>query len=181
VEHIVGISDMKLADKPEDSLITYALGSCIGVTLFDPKRKVGGLVHCLLPFAKSDVQLSKNKPGTFVDTGVATLIKMLLDGGSEKTDLIACVAGGANLIDANNKCNIGDRNYAVVRKILWKNSILIAAESVGGSIPRTMYIEIGDGSTHVRSGDQSLQLVTHNNHPDVSSLERDRVPSGVRA
>ncbi len=154
----VNISDMKVSKNPEDVLVTYSLGSCVGVALYDPLQKIGGLIHCMLPLSKIDPVKAKDNPCMFVDTGLPLLLQTLLNLGAEKKRIVAKVAGGAVLLNDNGTFRIGERNYIVVRKLLWKNNILISAEDVGGSIARTVYLHINDGKTIVRSAGNEYEL-----------------------
>lgn len=158
MQHIVGISDMKMTTDPTDVIITYSLGSCVGVTVYDTRLKIGALVHCLLPLSKTDKARAETSPCMFVDTGMMSLISAMMEKGSKQRDLIACVAGGATIIDQKKTFNIGERNYAVLRKVLWKNNILIAAEDIGGSSARTMYLEMESGKSFVKSGTNISEL-----------------------
>lgn len=147
----IGISDMKVSNSTDDILVTYSLGSCVGVTLYDPVARIGGMVHCMLPLSKTDPEKAKNKPAMFTDTGVSALIQTALDMGAQKQRLIIKVAGAAQLMDENGTFRIGERNLTVLRKVLWKNNIIIAAEDVGGTIARTVFLHMDTGQTVVRS------------------------------
>ncbi len=147
----VGISDMKVSNNPSDILITYSLGSCVGLTLHDPVAQVGGLIHCMLPLSKIDKERAKKAPCMFTDTGVPLLIQELLNMGAQKSRLVAKLAGAAKLLDDSNTFRIGDRNKVVLRKVLWKNDILISAEDTGGSVARTMLLYMDTGRTVIKS------------------------------
>ncbi|MCX8065355.1 MAG: chemotaxis protein CheD [Candidatus Hydrogenedentes bacterium] len=154
----VNISDMKVSKNPEDVLITYSLGSCVGVTLYDPLQKIGGMIHCMLPLSKIDPVKAKEIPFMFVDTGLPLLLQTLLDMGADKKRIVAKVAGGAMLLNDDGIFRIGERNYIVVRKLLWKNNILISAEDVGGTVARTMILYINDGKTIIKSAGREYEL-----------------------
>lgn len=154
----VNISDMKVSSNPEDVLVTYSLGSCIGVTLYDPLQKIGGLIHCMLPLSKVDPERAKEVPYMFVDTGLPLMLQTLINMGANKNRIVAKVAGGAVLLDDNGMFRIGERNHIVVRKLLWKNNILISSEDVGGTIARTVYLQINDGKTIIKSAGKEYEL-----------------------
>ncbi len=158
MKHIVAISDMKISSAPEDMIVTYSPGSCIGLSLYDPAIRAGGLIHCMLPLSKIDPARAAERPFMFTDTGVPHLIGALLDLGAEKQRLVAKVAGAAHLLDNSSSFNIGERNQVVVRKLLWKNKILIAAEDTGGTVARTMTLCIDTGTTTLRSGGKEYEL-----------------------
>ena len=149
---------MKISTDPDDVLVTYSLGSCIGVTLYDPAACVGGMIHCMLPLSKIDPAKAKANPQMFTDTGVPALIQGVIDAGAQKKNLIAKVVGAAKLLDEKGTFKIGERNYVVLRKIMWKNNILIAAEDTGGTVARTMYLYMDSGKTVVRSLGQHREL-----------------------
>jgi chemotaxis protein CheD len=151
VNHVIGIAEMKVSNRPADVLITYSLGSCIGLALFDPQAGVGGLIHCMLPLSRMDEDKARANPLMFTDTGVLALLQAVFDLGAERRNLVAKVAGGAMLLDEKGLFRIGERNYAVLRKVLWKNNILLAAEEVGGTIPRTLTLYMNSGRTTIKS------------------------------
>ncbi len=138
---------MRYSTQPEDVIITYSLGSCIGLTLFDSEKKIGGLVHCMLPLSKIDAAKAEANPFMFIDSGVSAFLQTLFDLGAQRKTLVAKVAGGSHIMDDKGIFNIGERNNTVVRKMLWKNNILISGEDVGGSVPRTMSLDLATGKT----------------------------------
>lgn len=154
----VNISDMKVSSNPEDVLVTYSLGSCVGVTLYDPLQKIGGLIHCMLPLSKVDPERAKEVPYMFVDTGLPLMLQTLINMGANKNRIVAKVAGGAVLLDDNGMFRIGERNHIVVRKLLWKNNILISSEDVGGTLARTLYLQINDGKTIIKSAGKEYEF-----------------------
>jgi len=151
---IVGIADKQVTDNPNATLITYSLGSCIGVTLYDPMVKVGGLLHYMLPDSQIDAQKAQKNPWMFADTGIPLLFKEAYKLGAEKHRMQVKVMGGAQILDDSGYFNIGKRNYMVLRKIFWTNNVLIQAEDIGGNVNRTVSIEISSGKVWVKtSGD----------------------------
>jgi chemotaxis protein CheD len=126
-------------------LVTYALGSCIGLTLHDPKAAVGGLLHFMLPDSQLDRPRALENPFMFADTGVAAFVERLCRLGADKRRLVARAAGGASIMDPQNIFDIGKRNYLALRKILWKAGILLVSEAVGGTCSRNVFLEIGSG------------------------------------
>lgn len=94
----------------------------------------------------------------FTDTGVAALLTAVFELGAERRTLVAKVAGAASLLDDKGFFKIGERNHTVLRKMLWRNNILIAAEHVGGSQARTMYLHMATGRTTLRMGGQEIEL-----------------------
>lgn len=157
-EQYVGIAEMVFSGDPESILVASNLGSCLGVAAYDKKRKIGGMVHCLLPLSKSDPAKAAQKPAMYVDTGVALLLSELLNKGCAIQDLEINVAGGAQINDQNNFFEIGKKNHTVLRKLLWKNNLLIKGEDVGGGNSRTVSLMIETGEVWVKTNGQHFQL-----------------------
>jgi chemotaxis protein CheD len=154
----VDISDIKASRNPSDVLITYALGSCIAVIVYDPIRRIGGMIHYMLPVSSASPERAKQKPAMFADTGVPMLFEAVYALGAAKQDLVVKVAGGGALYDDNGVFNIGQRNYTILRKMFWKNRILIASEDVGGKKSRTVRLWIDTGRVIISShlGEEEL-------------------------
>lgn len=146
----VGIADLKVSANPNESLITYALGSCIGVTIFDPVAHVGGMLHLMLPQASVNPEKAKKVPCMFADTGVPLLFQRAYELGAKKERLVVCAAGGAEILADEGHFKIGTRNRTMLRKLFWKNSVLIAAEDTGGTHSRTMCLRLSDGLVTIK-------------------------------
>ncbi|MFZ4441407.1 MAG: chemotaxis protein CheD [Syntrophales bacterium] len=148
---VVGVADMKFSNNPQDVLVTYALGSCIAVVIYDPMVKVGGMLHYMLPDSSLDANKAKESPGMFADTGVKLLFKSCYTLGAEKKRIITKVAGGASILDNTNYFRIGEKNIMALRKIFWKNDVFIDCEDTGKNYNRTVRLDIADGKVHVKS------------------------------
>ena len=156
---IVGMADMQVSKEPGAMLISFALGSCIGVTLYDPLVRVGGLLHFMLPDSQIDLQKSQKNPWMFADTGIPLFFREAYKLGAEKKRIRVKVVGGSQVLDDSSYFNIGKRNYLALRKIFWTNNVLIHAEDIGGSVNRTIRLEIGSGRVWVKtSGDGEKEL-----------------------
>jgi len=151
VNIIVGVSDMKTSNNPDATLVTYSLGSCIGVAIYDPFAKVGGLLHYMLPESSLDSEKAKKNPFMFADTGIPLLFKTTYKLGAVKQRMRVVVVGGAQVLDQKGFFNIGKRNHTAIRKIFWKNKVMIDYEDVGGNVNRTIRL-------HVASGDMTLKV-----------------------
>jgi len=151
VERVIGISEYAVSSDPEETLVTYSLGSCVGLALYDPIAGVAGLLHSMMPLSKDNPVKSAENPAMYTDTGAQALLQAVFNAGATRDNLVAKVTGAASQLDEGKLFRIGERNYAVARKVLWKNGILIAAEDVGGSSSRTVYLSVADGRTTVRS------------------------------
>jgi len=159
VKHIVGVADMKISCSSGDVLVTHALGSCLGLAVHDPVAVVGGLLHIMLPQASIAPEKAQSNPFMFVDSGVPVFFRQLYAAGAVKPRCVVSVAGGSNIGGGDNdRFAIGKRNYIMLRKLLWKNGILVKAEDVGGTEPRTMYLEVGTGRTWLNTAGQERPL-----------------------
>ena len=158
MKHVVGVADMAVASKPGDVIVTHALGSCLGVVVYDPVARIGGLLHVMMPMSSVNPAKAKSNPFMFVDTGVPTFMTTLFDAGVDRRRMVVKVAGGANVHDNEDRFAIGKRNYTVLKKLLWKNNVLIEAEDTGGSHPRTMSLDIDSGVVTLSTAGQSTRL-----------------------
>ncbi len=155
----VNISGAKVSKNSAEVLITYALGSCIGLCLYDPKACVGGMLHCLLPDSRQNPEKAQQNPFTYADSGMSVLLEKLLSIGAARRRIQVTVAGGAKrLLTEADAFDIGNRNYMAIRRGLWKSGLFIKAEDVGGSSPRTMSMRIADGLVMIRSDGQKTVL-----------------------
>jgi chemotaxis protein CheD len=155
---VIGISELQVSNNPGDIMITYSLGSCVGLTVYDPVSRVGGMIHYMLPLSKISPEKAMQKPCMFGDTGIPLLLNKILEMGGAKDRLIVKAAGGSELLDQNRVFNIGERNHLVLRKILWKNNILLKAEDIGGNYSRTLRFEMDTGLTKVKTREGEKEL-----------------------
>ncbi len=158
MDRVVDIADLKVAKDPNSTLVTYSLGSCIGVAIWDPKTLVGGMLHYMLPESTVSPEKAKANPAMFADTGIPRLFRSVYQLGAQKGNLVVKIAGGAQLLDDNGTFNIGKRNYVMLRKLFWKNKVMIDAEQVGGSISRTIRLNVGTGRFTIHSRGQETEL-----------------------
>jgi len=148
---------MKVSGNIDDMLITHALGSCIGVAIYDPMVKVGGLLHFMLPDSSLDSKKAKKKPAMFADTGIPLLFKSCYKLGAEKKRIIVKIAGGARILDDANYFRIGQKNITALRKMFWRNNILIDGEDTGKNYNRTVEAYISTGRVIVKSSGKVLK------------------------
>jgi len=156
---VVGIGDCKVSNDPSDLLVTHALGSCIGVLVYDMSAKVAGLLHYMLPEASIDAEKARRLPYTFADTGIPLLLESVYRLGAAKSRLVVVAAGGAQMLDPNGIFNIGHRNHTAMRKIFWKAGIIVHREEVGGANSRTVSIEVGSGRMQLRTPGASVREI----------------------
>ncbi len=155
---VIDIADARVSNDNGATLVAYSLGSCIAVMLWDPAVRVGGLLHYMLPDSALSAEQAKAHPDMFADTGIPRLFRAAYELGATRENLIVKVAGGAQLLDDKGTFNIGKRNYVVLRKLFWRNGVLIDAENVGGSISRTVRLEVATGRVTIRSRSQEVEL-----------------------
>ena len=158
MRQVVGISEMKISRDPEDTIITHALGSCVGVAIFDPVACVGGILHYMLPMSSIDPEKAAKNPFMFGDTGIPAFFQAAYKAGAKKECLRVSMAGGARVIEIDNRFDIGSRNVVIARKLFWKNAVLIASEDVEGTIPRTMFLEMKTGRCWYTSRGETHEL-----------------------
>ena len=152
---IVGISDMKISQRPEDVLVTHSLGSCLGLAAYDPLARVGGLIHCLLPKASS---AGVANPYMYVNVGVPAMIRQLVALGASKAHLAFKAAGCSRMIHIANQFDTGAQNLAMLEALFAKNNVALAAKDVGGSIPRTVALRMDTGTFVIRSQGKEWQI-----------------------
>lgn len=145
----IGIADMKLA-RTQGTLVTYALGSCIGICLWDPLLKIGALVHIMLP-----INMEKNRisPFKYADTGIRLTLTKMEQMGAKRARIVAKIAGGAKMFNVpgnGSLGNIGQRNIASVHQVLRLEGIRLVKEDVGGSAARTLFFDVATGEGTVK-------------------------------
>ncbi len=155
---LIGIGEMAISDKPDEILTAPNLGSCLGVSIYDPVLKFGGMIHCMLPMSKSNTEKAQENPCVYVDTGVVKLLNDMTARGSSKRNLVIVAVGCSNISDTNNVFEIGKKNHTVFRKVMWKNGLLVKAEHIGDSLSRTISLHIGTGEVWLKFSGQTIQL-----------------------
>jgi len=154
------MGDMKAVKGGDDVLVTYSLGSCIAVAACDLQVGIGGLLHFMLPESRLDAGKAAQRPCMFADTGLAVLLEELERLGGQRRRLSIKLAGGAQVLDKANFFGIGQRNYTAVRRLLWKEGLLIDAEDVGGTDIRTVELDLATGRLNVKvSGHDRLRTL----------------------
>lgn len=141
----MGIAELVVSNNENEILVTYSLGSCIGLAIYDPEAKVGGMIHYMLPDSSLDSNRAEEKPAMFADTGVSALFDKAQALGLDKTRMRTVVAGAAQLMDDTGFFDMGKRNYDALKKIFGENTVIINAEDVGGHLNRTLFLDIATG------------------------------------
>lgn len=145
----VGIADMKMA-RGSGVLITYALGSCIGLCFQDPALRLGALLHIMLPM---NMETGRKNPLKYADTGIRETLRQMMAQGALKTRITVKIAGGAKMFEVSGGSlgNIGQRNIESVHTILRQEGIRLTAEDVGGTVARTLLFDVVSGQGCIRS------------------------------
>ena len=155
---VVGIADMKMVNG-DAKVITYALGSCIGICLYDPKVKLAALVHIMLPL---NMEAGRKNPLKYADTGIRETLKAMQAKGAMKSRITAKCAGGAKMFEVAGKGalgNIGQRNIESVHTILKMEGIHLVAEDVGGGVARTLTFDAATGMATVQSYGKPVKTI----------------------
>ncbi|QAT61632.1 chemotaxis protein CheD [Acidilutibacter cellobiosedens] len=147
----VGMSDLNVLKAP-GILTTLGLGSCVGIAIFDKRRKIAGLVHIMLP-SSNEIKNNGNK-AKFADTGIEVLIEEMIKLGANKRDCIAKIAGGSQMFTFNSNndiLKIGERNVKSAKEKLSQLMIPIVAEDTGGNFGRTIEFNSEDGTLFIKT------------------------------
>jgi chemotaxis protein CheD len=148
---VVGVADMVVSNDSTAVLVTYSLGSCLGITVYDPVKKVGGLLHIMLPDSKINAERAVSTPAMFVDTGVPRLFHAVYNLGGDKRRVVIKVAGGAQLLDEHGVFNIGERNFQAFTALLARNGYAVQGQNVGGMSSRTLRLDLTTGDVTIKS------------------------------
>ena len=148
---VVKVADMVVSNDANAELVTYSLGSCLGVTVYDPVKKVGGLLHLMLPDSRIDAAKAAAVPSMFLNTGVPQLFKTVYSLGGDRSRLIIKVAGGAQFLDDQHTFNIGERNIQAFEEIITRNGLTIHARDLGGFNSRTLRFSLATGDVTLHS------------------------------
>jgi chemotaxis protein CheD len=146
---VVGMGDMLASNDPTATLVTYSLGSCVGVVIYDPVARVGGMLHAMLPDSTINSARAAARPHMFVDTGLPALFHAVYALGGVKARLTVKLAGGAQFLDEKKIFNIGIRNSEMVQALLARNGITACATEIGGQQSRTLRLDLGKGELTV--------------------------------
>ena len=147
---VVGIADMKLA-KDSGMLVTYALGSCIGICFYDTRIHLAALLHIMLPL---NMETKRRAPLKYADTGIRATLQQMEAQGASRSRITAKIAGGAKMFEVSGSGdlgNIGQRNIDNVHRVLRTEGIRLVAEDVGGKVARTMLFDVASGQCCIRS------------------------------
>ncbi|MCE1254712.1 MAG: chemotaxis protein CheD [Anaerolineae bacterium] len=154
----IGLAELKISRNPDDVLVAFGLGSCLGIGMYDPLLHLGGMLHAVLPLNND----SKAEHSKYVDSGILMLLDMMIQAGAQKQRLITKVAGGANMLNVSSLSStfdIGNRNIDAAKVTFDKLGIRPKSEEVGGKIGRTVRLYIADGRYTIRMmGEQEREI-----------------------
>lgn len=153
----VGIADMKIA-RQEGELITYALGSCIGIAFYDPMIKLGALLHIMLP----EKNMADSNVLKYADSGIKETLRKLQAFGAVKKRMVVKIAGGAKMFEMKGPGglgNIGERNAQNVKRVLMAEGLRVASEDTGANYARTMSLDVENGKVCIRSAGKPERIL----------------------
>ncbi len=155
---VVGVADMAVGRVEQGQLATFALGSCIGLSAYDPVAQVGGLLHFMLPQPAPRTAPPESQPCLYATTGIAALLAALDGAGAKRSRLVVCAAGGAEILADAGGFAIGRRNRAMLRERLRAHGVALAAEDTGGNLARTMVLHLDTGVVRIRTRSREIRL-----------------------
>ena len=135
----------------EGILVTYALGSCIGLCFHDPRLRMGALLHIMLPL---NMEAGRTHPLKYADTGIRETLRQMEAKGASRSRMTVKIAGGAKMFEVTGGSglgNIGQRNIESVHAVLKRENIRLLAEEVGGKVARTLLFDVVSGQGCIRS------------------------------
>jgi chemotaxis protein CheD len=136
---VVGVGELSVSNNPGITLSTYALGSCVAVVAYDPFAKAAGK--------------AATQPAMFADTGLPLLLRSMVGLRADFSRLRVFLAGGANVLCANDTFKIGERNIRATLDYARQQNLMICHSALGGTINRTVHLSIGTGAITLKTGD----------------------------
>ena len=149
----LGLGERAISRDPDDTLVAYGLGSCLGVSMVDPITRISGLLHAVPPSAANGLPTSDPNSHKYVDSGIEDMLAAVIKEGAVKSRLIVRIVGGANMLISpgmTTSFDIGTRNMDTARKTLQRLNLRITAEEVGGHTGRTVHVYVADSRVTVR-------------------------------
>ena len=161
----VGMADLNVCKNP-NIITTLGLGSCIGIALYDPVTKIGGLAHIMLP--DSTKMRNNSNIAKFADTGIRELLKRMLQAGANRYSLEAKIAGGARMFAVRRSSligNIGEKNTIAAKEILKELNIKLVAEDTGLNFGRTVELHCDTGDFYIKAVNKPVKMKkSHHKH-----------------
>lgn len=142
---VVGVGDLAVSNNTNAIISTYALGSCIGIVVFDKQANAGGMLHIMLPDSALTPDKARSQPAMFADTGIAAFFKAMASLKGQPQRMTVMVAGGASVLGGTDVFKIGERNIEAVRKHLRGLGVKVRHVEVGGFSNRTLHFNLKTG------------------------------------
>jgi len=152
-EIVVGVGDQRVSKDSNDVIATYALGSCLGITAYDSQKRVGGMLHAMLPKGNANSG-SSSRRSMFIDTGFEDLIKSLTAMGANVAKLEFKVFGGAKVLEADKFFRIGEKNAEALTNLMAEYGYSPLVWEVGGALNRTIKFDLSTGKVKVKMPNQ---------------------------
>lgn len=154
----VGMADLNICKSP-DAITTLGLGSCIGIAIYDPVTKIGGLAHIMLP--DSTKIRNNSNIAKFADTGITELVSRMTRAGASRTRLVAKIAGGAKMFEVTGDAigSIGEKNAMASKRKLRELGIRLIAEDTGLNYGRTVELHCDTGEYYIKSVGKPLKII----------------------
>ena len=148
----VNFSEMKISSNPAETLVAFSIGSGIGMTIHDPIGGIGGVLNFILPDStKANGGNPPKAPFMFADTGITAFLKALFEEGAKTENLKVVIAGGAHFMDQTGVFNIGQKNLEALKACLDAFDVKVHHEAIGGTKSRTISLEIGSGTSIIKT------------------------------
>jgi chemotaxis protein CheD len=144
---VAGIGEMVLSSSSDSHLVAYGLGSCIALAVWDPRARIGGLAHFMLPSGPGN----NKSPVKFIDTGIDTFLSAMEARGAALNRSTFKAAGAAAMLTVGGGLAIGKRNAEMMESALADRGHSLAAAALGGNTGRTVQLDVGDGRFLIKS------------------------------
>ncbi len=154
----VELASYAVTDDPRVHLVVRDVSASVVMTLYDPKRQVGAVLHYMLPTSDIARTQAENWPGMFADTGIPLVFKEAFKFGCIKSDLIVRIVGGGDVYGPDEICCIGRKNQDVLRRILFLANVPIMGEDLGGKDVRTVWLSVSTGRVYVTTPADTREL-----------------------
>lgn len=148
---VIGVGDLAVSNQPAATLCTYALGSCVAVTAYDPLVNVGGILHLMLPESKIADRKASLQPAMFADTGIPFFFHQLAVFRADEGRLRISLAGGASVIGGNDPFQIGERNVRATLEILARMGMPVTHADLRGTVNRTVQLDLATGGLTIKT------------------------------
>jgi len=155
VKYMVDPAGLAVSRDVNVSLCTSPLGACLGIAIYDPAARVGGLLHSLLPASKLDPKRAASRPGMFLDTGLAALLAEAEKLNAKRENIRIFVAGGAQMMDETGVFNIGKLNTEILGELLPRLGVKVYARQAGGRTSCSMELTLATGEVRLRFSGQA--------------------------